>query len=546
MKTREETLKFINSLAQDIKSAGGRSFYVGGCVRDEILNRPCDDLDIEIYGLEASKLSNVLSKYGKQEIIGNAFGVFNVHGYDVDISLPRKDNKTGLKHTDFDVVVDPYMSFEEATARRDFTMNAIMKDVLTGEFVDVQNGIEDIKNKTIRHVSNEHFTEDPLRVLRATRFAAQLGFGIAEETKQLCKTIELKDLSPERILTETNKALSSDKPSIYFEELKNMDQLKYWFKELNDLVGLKQNPDYHLEDAFEHTMMVVDEGAKNKIFAKEKLPFMFACLCHDLGKATKTDPVTFKTIEHEFDSEKLSEKMLRRIKADNLTIKYVKELSRDHMEPGRLYNHLSADKKIIAMLDKSSYPNDLLLIKKCDREGAIPGPKFSRREDKEYDDWSCEAIEKFTKWKEKPHLKGEDLIAVGLKQGKEIGDILDRERKLEYSNSLEDAIRIVQKEFKIPKEKINAILESKGLLKETREAKMLQNYQSCGYCLNEKSENLTIREIVIKADSEIMKDFNKSGKDADEYFEFLKEKLGDNALKHQMILDNIEKYKSRG
>ena len=118
---------------------------VGGCVRDELMNVEPKDFDVEVYGIEPQKLKEILEKFGKVDAVGEAFTVYKI-GQNLDVSLPRREKKVSSGHKGFVVEGDPQMSFADAAKRRDFTINAIMKDALTGEIVDVYDGRADIEN----------------------------------------------------------------------------------------------------------------------------------------------------------------------------------------------------------------------------------------------------------------------------------------------------------------------------------------------------------------------------------------------------------------
>ncbi len=135
---------------------------VGGCVRDELMGIEPKDWDVEVYGIEPERLREILNDFGEVNAVGEAFTVYKI-GQDLDVSLPRRERKTGKGHRGFTVEGDPEMSFEEASKRRDFTINAILKDALTGEIIDCFGGREDLENKIIRHVSDETFAEDSLQ-----------------------------------------------------------------------------------------------------------------------------------------------------------------------------------------------------------------------------------------------------------------------------------------------------------------------------------------------------------------------------------------------
>ena len=231
-------------IAEKVKAAGGRTFYVGGFVRDKQLGIDNKDVDIEVHGIEPESLWQILNETGEPAAFGQSFGIFSLKGEDIDIAMPRREralaSADGVRgHRDFDVEVDPFIGTYEAARRRDFTINALMEDVLTSEMIDHFGGMDDLREKVMRHIDPETFVEDPLRVLRAAQFAARFGFSVAPETVELCRGIDLSALSRERVEEEMKKALlKADKPSIFFEVLREMDQLDCWFPELKQMIGI--------------------------------------------------------------------------------------------------------------------------------------------------------------------------------------------------------------------------------------------------------------------------------------------------------------------
>jgi len=204
-------------IAEDIRSAGGRAFLVGGFARDSLLgiNGEARDFDVEVYSINQEKLLEILSRHGKPNLIGKAFGVIHLYRYGIhyDFSFPRTENKTGFGHKAFAVQTNPNLSFEEAALRRDFTVNAMGMELPNLELIDPYNGRKDLEDKILRHVS-EAFAEDSLRVLRGVQFAARFELKAAKETVELCKTLSLGDLSRERIEDEFRKwILKGVKPS---------------------------------------------------------------------------------------------------------------------------------------------------------------------------------------------------------------------------------------------------------------------------------------------------------------------------------------------
>ena len=213
----------LEDISRRISDAGGRVFYVGGYVRDKFIGIESKDIDVEIFGIDYPVLTDILSGYGEIDTVGKSFGIIIVKGLHIDFAMPKND---------------PYMPYREASRRRDFTMNSIMQDVLTGEILDYYNGRKDIESGIIRHVDDETFVEDPLRVYRAVQFAGRFGFNIAPETLELCRTIDLSSLPKERVFEEIMKLLmKSDRPSIGFEYMRELGIIKKHFPVLDKMTG---------------------------------------------------------------------------------------------------------------------------------------------------------------------------------------------------------------------------------------------------------------------------------------------------------------------
>ena len=209
-------------------------YEVGGCVRDKLLGKEANDFDHVITGATPDEMLRLGFKQ-----VGKNFPVFLKDGQ--EYALARQEIKTGDKHSDFKFIFTPDITLQQDLERRDFTCNALMQDVLTSEIIDHFGGVNDLNNKILRHINDETFIEDPLRVLRAAQFASRFNFNIADETLRLCASMDINTLSRERIYLETEKALlKAEKPSVYFEILRKMDKLSYWFSELQDLIGIKQ------------------------------------------------------------------------------------------------------------------------------------------------------------------------------------------------------------------------------------------------------------------------------------------------------------------
>ena len=199
---KNSELDFFRSLFAQFTS---RVYLVGGCVRDAFLGREIYDYDIEVYDIEPLKFNELMASIGASGV-GKSYFIYKYKNY--DIGLPRSESKTGNSHKDFAVsyINDPAL----ASLRRDFTVNAIMMNIFNGEILDFHGGKKDLESKTLRHIDSEKFKEDPLRVLRGVQFSARLGFGIADETLELMKTLDLAHLSKDRINTELIKFFRSE------------------------------------------------------------------------------------------------------------------------------------------------------------------------------------------------------------------------------------------------------------------------------------------------------------------------------------------------
>src|SRR6185369_13346787 len=180
----------VMSLARAIHEAGGRALLVGGCVRDELMGKQPKDWDLEVYSLDAVRLREILDQFGSVNVVGESFTVYKL-AHHLDVSIPRRERKAGRGHKGFVIEGDPAMDVDEATRRRDFTINAILKDPLTGELIDPYEGQRDIQQRVLRAISSETFAEDSLRVLRAAQFAARFEFDIDPDTVALCRGVDL-------------------------------------------------------------------------------------------------------------------------------------------------------------------------------------------------------------------------------------------------------------------------------------------------------------------------------------------------------------------
>ena len=421
--------ELARAIAEAVDTHGGVCYYVGGYVRDRLLGIENKDIDMEVHGVSPSVLEDILKDFGEVITIGASFGIYNLKGYGLDIAMPRKETARGTGHRDFDVFVDPFISTEKAALRRDFTVNALMQNVLTGEITDHFGGKADLEKGVIRHVNDSSFAEDPLRVLRAAQFAARFDFEIAEETVALCSSMDLTALSKERIETELEKALlKADKPSVFFEILRKMNQLDYWFRELEDVIGVQQNPQFHAEgDVWTHTMMVLDEAAKYRTKAENPKGFMLAALCHDYGKAVCTEIIDgrIRSIGHETEGLPLVEAFLSRITSETKLINYVLNLCALHMKPNALASMNAGVKSTNKMFDQAQDPTALVYMAMADNYGRIMAKGITPHEG-----FLFERLEVYNDIMSKPYVQGRDLIEAGLEPNEKFSEYLDYAHKL--------------------------------------------------------------------------------------------------------------------
>lgn len=230
----------VLKLCEDVKSEGGRALLVGGWVRDYILGIDNYDYDIEVHELEAEKLRDLLHRHGRVDIVGEQFTVYKVllkenrRKFVIDVSLPRRESKVARGHRGFVVEGDPWMGYEEAARRRDFTVNAMMYDPLADEYIDIYGGRTDLNKKILRVVDPSTFIEDSLRVLRGMQFASRFEFSFDPATIELCRSIDLSDLPPERIIAEVEKWLLFSKcPSIGLFAARDLLVIEKLWPELN-------------------------------------------------------------------------------------------------------------------------------------------------------------------------------------------------------------------------------------------------------------------------------------------------------------------------
>jgi tRNA nucleotidyltransferase (CCA-adding enzyme) len=278
------------AIATAIRDRGGRALIVGGWVRDRLLGRDAKDLDLEVFGIAPEALKPILESFGQVNTVGESFTVYKVGG--LDVSLPRRESKTGRGHKGFRVEGDPSMSFKEAARRRDFTINAMSMDPLTDELIDPWQGAADMERRVLRAVDETTFADDSLRVLRALQFAARFDMTVDEGTKSLCRNLPLDDLPSERVWGEVEKLLlRAERPSVGLALAMDLGVVNKLWPELLALSGCEQEPEWHPEgDVWVHTLMVADQARQrlDGLDYPRAVVMMLSALCHDMGKPSTT------------------------------------------------------------------------------------------------------------------------------------------------------------------------------------------------------------------------------------------------------------------
>lgn len=456
-------------ISKAIKDTGGRALLVGGGVRDELLGIPVKDFDLEVYNVAPEKLRELVGSFGDVNEVGMAFGILKlrVGETDLDISLPRRESKTGKGHKDFSVSADPNMSIKEAARRRDFTFNSLAKDILTGEIYDNFGGVEDLRNRILRVTDEERFKDDPLRVLRAVQFVGRMGLKIDDKSSEIIRSMrsELKYLPKERLREEWLKLfLRSPKPSLGLNAAMELGIFhEMHADEIIPLAQTPQEPEWHPEgDVWIHTMMVADEA--KKIIDRERLRgddatiITLASFCHDFGKpaTTKITEGRIRSLEHEEKGMAPAVKFLSDIGIEASLREPIANLVRDHLKPGMLWRIEQKGEQVsdgaIRNLAKRLHPatiGQLVCVSEADNRGRghLVDPnepeKYLIPKDYPPKDWLLERARKINVEKSKPApiIYGRDLIALGLEPGKIFGEIIN------LANSLRDERNFTKEEI---------------------------------------------------------------------------------------------------
>jgi len=426
----------VLSLARAIHEAGGRALLVGGCVRDQLMGKQPKDWDVEVYDLDVARVREILDQFGSVNVVGESFTVYKL-GSDLDVSIPRRERKSGPGHKGFVIEGDPSMSVAEATRRRDFTINAILRDPLSGELIDPYEGQRDIKQRVLRMVSSETFAEDSLRVLRAAQFAARFELCIHPDTVAVCRNVDLSDLPAERIWGELEKLLlRAQRPFIGLEWLRELEVIEKLFPEIQSLIGVPQDPEWHPEgDVFVHTKLVLDRAREliDDLSYPRQVTVMLAALAHDFGKPATTEFIDgrLRSRGHEEAGVPPAESFLDRIKMHTLDGYNVRgqviALVREHLKPGEFYKKRDeVGEGAFRRLARRCEPDLLYRVAKADSLGRnaewVPRERWYGSEAQE---WFIERTRELQVEQRPPDplLLGRHLLELGVEAGPRMGEI---------------------------------------------------------------------------------------------------------------------------
>lgn len=373
-----ETYPVLAAITDWARARGGAVYLVGGAVRDLVRGVAIGDLDVEVHGVTISELREQLSQWGDVLLCGASFGVLRINHIPIDWSIPRIDS-VGRK-PNVDMV--PNLAIEDALRRRDVTMNAIALCLHDGMCIDPFGGIEDIRLRRLRAVDAQKFSEDPLRFFRVMQFIGRFAYQPDATLNDICRYIDLTDVSRERIAAEFDKLmLKSQQPSLGFRWLAQCGRLREIVPELALLEGLLQSHDWHPEgDVFEHAMQAVDAAVENsaQLSEHEQRILRWAALCHDLGKATTTQydaTGRLRSIGHAEAGVAPTYTMLRRVILRKDLHDAVARLVRYHMEPGQFVTNRASSlayKRLAQNLAPVANLRMLFLLADADKRARNP------------------------------------------------------------------------------------------------------------------------------------------------------------------------------
>lgn len=435
----------VLEIARSVRRHGGRALIVGGWVRDRLLGRPSKDADVEVFGVSSASLRRLLESVGRVQEVGESFQVFKLDN--IDVSLPRRESKVGRGHKGFSVTGDPDMTVEEAARRRDFRINAISWDPITGEYIDPFDGRSDIERRVLRVVDKGTFSDDSLRALRALQFSARFEFTLDQEARDICRAMALDDLPAGRIWGEVEKLLLAPRPSIGLSLALDLGVVDKLWPELRALSGCPQEAEWHPEgDVWVHTLQVVDRARMrvDDLRRPERLAVLLGALCHDFGKPATTAVIDgrIRSIDHEERGVAPASVFLDRLDVHSIdgydVRRQVLGMVAQHLKPGMWFKVREevgdgAFRRLAQKVDLEL----LARLAKADCLGREPGA------------FNCEAMDWFLERARtlgvehrppRQMLLGRHLIALGVDPGPHMGEIL----RAVYEQQLDGSVTTLQ------------------------------------------------------------------------------------------------------
>ena len=421
-----ELARAQDAICRDVAAAGGRALLVGGSVRDALLGETATDLDVEVFGLTPEALKSLLGRRFELDLVGLSFGVLKIRRLAIDVSIPRRESKRGLGHKGFEIHSEPTLTLDEAAERRDFTINALAFDPLTGELLDPFGGRRDLETRTLRHVSAK-FAEDPLRVLRGMQFAARFALDADADTLALCRSIEPEGLAAERVFDEWRKLILAGR-----DVSRGLGFLRAtgWVAhspELEALIDCPQDPEWHPEgDVWTHTCHVMDAFAGARVGdAREDLVVGFGCLCHDFGKpltTTHDDDGRIRSKGHEEEGEAPTRAFLRRMTRQDQLVDEVVPLVREHLKPTLLHKAGAGPAAVRRLARRVGRIDRLVRVARADHGGRPPLPS-----DFPAGDWLLDRARDLDVESRKPQpiVMGRHLIELGQTPGRHFKELLE-------------------------------------------------------------------------------------------------------------------------
>ncbi|MGB7295512.1 MAG: HD domain-containing protein [Candidatus Aminicenantales bacterium] len=465
-----------------VRLFGGNVYAVGGYVRNLVMGRPSEEVDILITGFPLEEIIRRIAPLGKVDLVGRSFGIikFTVGKKTYDIALPRKDipaDHPVRGHKDFLISADPALPVEKDLERRDFRCNSMALRLADGALLDPFGGLEDTRARRIRLTNARAFPDDPLRVLRMARFASVLGFSADPEIYVIAKEIDLSGLSVERINEELFKILLlSERPSIGLDEFFKLGALRQLFPELYRLTLSIQDSLFHPEkddfghhNVWSHTLLTVDQAkalsGQAGLDQAKALCLLLAALYHDVGKPEtahweyKRGRMVITNNGHDLASERIVKKVLARFRLfswGGLNLrKTVPLLIRTHHRLSEIWtNRDTVTKKAFNRLAAETQGEIelLILLDAADRAGRKERVvKSLDRQGK----WFLRKFEELNVSREtiRPLVQGRDLIGLGVAPGPAMGKILKRLYEMQLDNAFETRAQGVRAAEHLFKEK---------------------------------------------------------------------------------------------